>query len=79
MVMLFDTIGHLFHEDNKTVKVRVFLDNPGALRSIPHLKSDVSIHVATKVRKKIRKVTFSLHWVPGHKGIGGNEKANDLA
>jgi hypothetical protein len=32
-----------------------------------------------KIREKIAKATFLLHWVPGHEGIKGNERANELA
>jgi len=32
-----------------------------------------------KIREKIAKATFSLHWVPGHEGVRGNERANELA
>jgi hypothetical protein len=30
-------------------------------------------------REKITRATFSLHWVPGHELIKGNERANELA
>jgi ribonuclease HI len=72
-------IKGLSHEHNRLVKIRVFTDSQSALRSIQSAKIHDSLGLVKKVREKIRQTTFSLHWVPGHEGIRGNERANELA
>jgi ribonuclease HI len=72
-------IKSLSHEHNRLVKIRVFTDSQSALRSIQSAKINDSLGLVKKIREKIAKATFSLHWVPGHEGIKGNERANELA
>ncbi|KAH0182327.1 hypothetical protein KCV03_g10365, partial [Aureobasidium melanogenum] len=72
-------IKGLSHEHNRRVKIRVFTDSQSALRSIQSAKFNDSLDLVMKIREKIAKATFSLHWVPGHEGVKGNERANELA
>jgi ribonuclease HI len=72
-------IKGLSHEYNRLVKIRVFTDSQSALRIIQSAKINDSLGLVKKIREKIAKATFSLHWVPGHEGIKGNERANELA
>jgi ribonuclease HI len=72
-------IKGLSHENNRLVKIRVFTDSQSALRSIQSAKVNDSLGLVMKIREKIAKATFSLHWVPGHEGVKGNERANELA
>jgi len=72
-------IKGLSHEHNRLVKIRVFTDSQSALRSIQSAKINDSLGLVKKIREKIASATFSLHWVPGHEGIKGNERANELA
>jgi hypothetical protein len=46
---------------------------------MPTVRERTRIGLVIKITEKIAKATFSLHWVPGHEGIKGNERANELA
>jgi ribonuclease HI len=72
-------IKGLSHEHNRLVKVRVFTASQSALRSIQSAKINDSLGLVKRIREKITKATFSLHWVPGHEEIKGNGRANELA
>ncbi|KAG9511564.1 hypothetical protein KCV07_g10085, partial [Aureobasidium melanogenum] len=72
-------IKGLSHENNRLVKIRVFSDSQSALRSIQSAKINDSLGLVMRIREKMAKATFSLHWVPGHEGVTGNERANELA
>jgi ribonuclease HI len=72
-------IKGLAHENNRLVKIRVSSDSQSALRSIQSAKINDSLGLVMKTKENIAKVPFSLHWVPGHGGIRGNQRANELA
>jgi ribonuclease HI len=76
---IWTVIKSIPQDTNRSVRVRVFSDNQGALRSIKKPKSNDSLNLVLKIRERISRATFSLHWVPGHEGIKGNERANELA
>lgn len=57
----------------------MFSDSQVALQSIRSPKVNDSINLVLKIREKIRYVTISLYWVPGHAGIMSNERAKRLA
>ena len=76
---IWTAIKHISHETNRTIRIRIFSDNQGALRSIQTPRINDSLNLVLKIRQKISKAAFSLHWVPGHEGIKGNERANELA
>ena len=72
-------ISNLSHNVHRSVRIRVFSDSQSALRSIQSPKVNDSLELVLKIREKIRKATYSLHWFPGHEGIRDNERANELA
>jgi ribonuclease HI len=67
------------NDSNSQIQIRVFSDSQGALQSIQNRRINDSINLVMRIREKIGKTNFSLHWVPGHENIRGNERANELA
>ena len=76
---IWRAIRGISHERSRGFQIRVFTDSQAALQNIRKPKVNDSINLVMEIRKKIRKGTFSLHWVPAHEGIEGNERAHELA
>lgn len=76
---IWTAIKNTSHETDWTVRVRIFSDNQGALRSIQNPRINESLNLVLKIGQRISKAAFSLHWVPGHEGINANGRADELA
>jgi ribonuclease HI len=76
---IWTAIRNISHETNRTVRIRIFSDNQGALRSIPNPRTKDSLNLVLKIGRRISKAAFSLHWIPGHEGIKRNKRADELA
>jgi ribonuclease HI len=61
------------------VHTRVFTDSKMALQSIQRPKRNYSQRLVREIRGALRGKPITLHWIPGHQGIEGNEKAHELA
>jgi hypothetical protein len=59
--------------------IRIFSDAQSALLSVQSWRASACQEVVTEIVKKLRMIDVTLHWIPGHAGIEGNEKADKLA
>ncbi|XP_011687037.1 PREDICTED: uncharacterized protein LOC105449478 [Wasmannia auropunctata] len=62
----------------------IFSDSKSVLETLASLSCNHSNHVIHQIKHKLslaesRKMSIILCWIPAHKGIGGNEKADRLA
>ena len=59
--------------------IRIFTDSRMALQCVQKPKRNDSQQLVNKIRNALRGKRISLHWIPGHDRIRGNEEAHKLA
>ena len=61
--------------------IKIWSDSQASLKALasPVVKSRLILRCQTALQALSQKHTVELVWVPGHRGIDGNEAANQLA
>lgn len=71
-----------FDSDGRKVpasSIRIFSDAQSALLSVQSWRASACQKVVAEIVKKLHMSNVTLHWIPGHAGIEGNEEADKLA
>jgi ribonuclease HI len=66
---------------NRNKRILIFSDSQAALKAInnPKVTSRLVVECMDALSELAERNEVTLMWVPGHSGILGNEKADELA
>lgn len=64
--------------------IHIWANSQAVIKRLQHLDPDLGQWLARRIISRARQITehqtvVEIHWVPGHIGVAGNEKANEAA
>jgi ribonuclease HI len=59
--------------------IRIFSDSQSALQSVQSWRASACQEIVAEIIRKLQRTNITLHWIPGHSEIKGNERAHKLA